>query len=512
MTTREKLGQLILFGFPDTQPDKDALRLMQEYKAGNVILFAHNLENPTQMRALCAQLQQTIKAATGIPALISIDQEGGVVSRLPAPAVSYPSAMAVAATGNTQNAYFSAYHTALELLALGVNCNHTPVLDINTNSQNPVIGVRSYGSDAQSVSAYALEVLRAQEDAGILSTPKHFPGHGDTEVDSHLGLPCVRKTKEELLACELIPFQKAILAKTPCIMIAHILFPMLEPKHLPASMSPVLIEQLLRKELGFEGLVMTDCLEMGAIQDQYGTPEGFVAALNAGVDIACISHTPTTAIKALELAEKAVANGTLPLARIDQALARVMAVKKKYLASSPEISVSYAENLAAAQKMMQSAITRLDKNGALPAVNAQTFFVGCPAYRATIASNAQDDGATFAQVLAQHFGAPFQVTSVNPAHDEVEEVLLAAQNAKVVVAGTYNAHLNLGQIALVNALCDAGHSVIAVALRNPYDLSFLRESAYKLAAFEYSPLSFGAVEAVLRGGAATGKFTLPKGV
>ena len=199
MTIREKLGQLMMFGFPDTQPGPEALRLICEYKAGNVVLFAHNLQSPTQMRQLCSSLRRLIQEQTGLPPFISIDQEGGVVARLPEGAVSFPSAMAVAATGQPENARLAALYTGRELAALGVNCNLAPVLDVNTNPHNPVIGVRSYGCVPVEAAPFAIAAIQGHLQAGVLPVAKHFPGHGDTAMDSHLGLPQVEKTLEQLV-------------------------------------------------------------------------------------------------------------------------------------------------------------------------------------------------------------------------------------------------------------------------------------------------------------------------
>ena len=509
MNLREKLGQLVMFGFPGTEPGPEALRLIEEYKAGNVTLFAHNLESAPQTRRLCEQLRRRIQEATGLPPIISIDQEGGVVARLTPDAVSFPSAMAVAATGDVQNAYIAAVDTGRELAAMGVNCNLAPVMDVNTNAQNPVIGVRAYGCVPSEAAPFALETIRGHLDAGVMPVAKHFPGHGDTNVDSHLGLPRVEKTLDELMECELVPYVQAIQQGVPAIMAAHILFPALEKNDLPASMSPAILQGLLREKLGFDGLIVSDCLEMGAIQDHYGTPEGFVAALKAGLDLACISHSPVLALRALDLAYAAVMDGSLPMERVDEAVAHVLKAKQRFAdASAAWDLVGCTEYRTAAKDIMAAAMTRLDENGALPKVDEQAFFVGCPAYRATFASSAPDDGNTFAQTLAGRFGAGFRVTGVQPDEQEIQSVLDATRPDQTVVVGTYNGHLNRGQLALVNALCDAQRKVITVALRNPYDLPAVSPKAWKLAAFEYTALSFDAVEQVLRGAPAPGKLHL----
>lgn len=382
-------------------------------------------------------------------------------------------------------------------------------MDVNTNAQNPVIGVRAYGCVPAEAAPFALETIRGHQDVGVMPVAKHFPGHGDTNVDSHLGLPRVEKSLDELMRCELVPYLQAIPQGLPAIMVAHILFPALDAANLPASMSPAILQDLLRKKLGFTGLVMSDCFEMGAIQDNYGTPQGFVAGLKAGLDMGCISHTPALALQALDLAYDAVMDGSLPMEQLDAALARVLEAKRRYadvtVCRQPEEDALCRQH---AREIMAAAITRLDDNGPLPAVDAQAFFVGCPAYRATFASNAADDGNTFAETLAQRFGAAFRVTPVQPEQADIQAVLALTHPGQTVVAGTYNGHLNRGQLALVDALCEAQRQVIAVALRNPYDLPALSPKAWKLAAFEYTPLSFDAVEQVLRGAPAPGRLHL----
>lgn len=517
MTVKEKLGQLMLFGFPGREPDEETYTLIREYKAGNVILFSHNIENMSQTRELCHRLRTEIRQATGIEPVISIDQEGGVVSRLPEDGAAFPSAMALAATGEAENARIAAYATGMELAALGINCNLGPVADLNTNTDNPVIGVRSYGKSAGEAVPFILSAIRGQEEAGILSVVKHFPGHGDTEVDSHLGLPCIGKGMEELLGCELLPFQRAVEQGVGAVMAAHILYPCLDPDGIPASMSRKILQGILRQKMGFEGLILSDCMEMKAIQDHFGTPEGFVRAIIAGVDLGCISHTPALAIQALRLAEQAVADGGLTMQRLDEAVERVLACKKRLLRQRAEEAAAAsaegsADHLAgsvkaarrAAEAIMRKAIVRADSLP-LPPVDETAVFMGCAAYRTTFASEIRDEENTFPQVMARRFGGGCLITPVNPEEKDIAEALGRTKEGQTVVTGTYNGHLNRGQLRLVNALCEAGRRVIAVALRNPYDLDLISDAACKLAAFEYTSLSFDAVERILRGEPAEGR-------
>src|SRR5690606_16726664 len=220
------------------------------------------------------------------------DQEGGRVTRMPKDATNVAGAMAIAATGRPENAYAAGRITARELRSLGINFNLAPVMDINNNPLNPVINVRSYGDTAEAVSEYGIAMMRGLVDGGVLSSLKHFPGHGDTNVDSHIGLPTINKTLEELEQLELIPFRAAIAQGAPAIMSSHILFPQIEPSGMPATMSRIIITELLKETLQFKGLVVSDCLEMDAIKQFYGTAHVGVGQVNAGFGIIFLSHPP----------------------------------------------------------------------------------------------------------------------------------------------------------------------------------------------------------------------------
>ena len=245
-----QVGQRLMTGFEGTEISQALRDAVHTYKIGNIILFEHNVENKEQLRRLCAELQALVQAETGTPALIAIDQEGGIVSRLKGDCAVVPSAMCVSATGKPENAYTAGKLTGEELAALGVNFDLAPVLDVNSNRKNVVIGTRSYGESPKLVAAYGVAMSRGLQAGGVLSCGKHFPGHGDTAVDSHLGLPLVEKSLEELEACELIPFRAAIDADIDAMMTTHILFPKLEKEKIPATMSRTIMTGLLRERLG----------------------------------------------------------------------------------------------------------------------------------------------------------------------------------------------------------------------------------------------------------------------
>ena len=356
MDLREQIGQRLVTGFPGTELTEDFRRMVREYKISNVILFRENITDCAQLKQLCGEIQALVRRETGHGAFITADQEGGLVTRLPGDAVNVPGAMAIAATGDPENAYRAGLLTGRELRALGVNFDLAPSVDVNSNPENPVIGARSYGDTPQEVSRYANRMIRGLLDGGVLCSAKHFPGHGDTDTDSHLALPCVDKSMEELERTELLPFREAVRAGVPAVMTTHILFPQLEPEHLPATMSRRIMTGVLREQMGFDGLIVSDCMEMRAIKDHFGTVNGVVAAMAAGVDLVFISHDTLLSGQAARAAEQAVAEGRLSAAEMQASVQRILALKEKWVDGMPEggfdFDAARRENEALLQKLI----------------------------------------------------------------------------------------------------------------------------------------------------------------
>ena len=248
---------------------------------GGIVLFADNIGTPDETRALAARIQERC-ALPGLPALIAVDQEGGRVRRLKDPATAFPSAMAVGATGDPAHAERWGLATARELRALGLNFDFAPVLDVNNNPANPVIGTRSYGEDPAAVARFGVAALTGLRAGGVAATGKHFPGHGDTGTDSHLDLPQIAGDLDRLRRVELPPFRAAIAAGIPAIMSSHIVFPALDPGGLPGTISRQILGGLLRDELGFDGVIVSDAMNMRAIADRWGIVDGAVRFIAAG--------------------------------------------------------------------------------------------------------------------------------------------------------------------------------------------------------------------------------------
>ena len=329
MTLQHNIGQRFIIGFDGTVLTPEFRRLVREYKTGNVILFRENLQSAGQAKALCDDIKALIIEETGIPPFIAIDQEGGRVSRLPADMTNVAGAADLGAAGDAAVVEAVAL-TAIELRRIGVNFNLAPVFDVNSNPANPVIGDRSFGATPELVADLGAAAVAAWERAGILCCGKHFPGHGDTSVDSHLELPRVDKTRAELEAGELLPFRRAIARGIPALMSAHILFPQVEPSRVPATMSKAIITGILREALGFKGLVLSDAMEMNAIKQYYGTPTGCIEAIRAGVDIVLVCHDVALMEASLAAVTETYTNSGFDSTAFDASIERIIQYKKKY--------------------------------------------------------------------------------------------------------------------------------------------------------------------------------------
>ena len=505
------IGQRLVFGFQGPALTESFRQLVRQYKIGNVILFRHNVVDNAQLRALCTDIQQLVQSETGHPAFITIDQEGGMVSRLGADAVVTPGNMAVAATGDPVNARIAAQITARQLRGLGINLNLAPVLDVNSNARNPVIGVRSFGDDPTRVADFAREAVLGYQNENVCCCGKHFPGHGDTAVDSHLGLPCIDRSFDELMQRELKPFIAGIEAGAPAVMTTHILFPQIEPEHIPATMSRRIVTGLLRGEMSFTGLVTSDCMEMQAVQKFFGSVNGVLAAMNAGVDLVLLSHTTLLSGEAAKAAAEALQSGKLDRKEMEESVDRILAAKAK-LAAVPAAAFDAEQAAALNDKLLRATITEVHvPKAGRPNVGGHPLCLGCQVYRTGLVGNVVDDvQQSFPVMMAKALGGDGFTTPIDPSEDEIYEWVRRAESYTSIVIGTYNGHLHSQQLELTKALAEhSGKPVIVVALRNPYDLFPLPETIYTLAAYEYTARSTAAVADVLLGRhAATGRLPI----
>lgn len=368
--TREQLksliGQVLVCGFSGDSLDDQARTLIETHHVANIILFSRNVTSVPQVQKLNRDLQ-SLAASSGqpLPLLICTDQENGLVRRLSQDVPGLPGNMAVGASHDAGLSLETGRVTGRLLAALGINMDLAPVLDINNNPQNPVIGVRSYGDDPQEVSVMGTAMLQGLREGHVIACAKHFPGHGDTMVDSHLDLPVLNHTLKRMQEVELVPFKAAIEAGVPALMTAHIVFEQLD-SHFPATLSPAVLTGLLRGTLGFRGVITTDCLEMNAIAEGVGVGPGAVLALLAGADMVMVSHHLDLQEEAIRAIEEAVDQGELPLPRLEEAASRIAQLKRAMAgAEGPELFEPAREEAQALQvRGSREALTLLSDRGA----------------------------------------------------------------------------------------------------------------------------------------------------
>lgn len=327
---RRHAGQLAIAGFAGNTIPSDLKLLAREFDLGGIILFARNVDSPEQVAELAREARELEQ---DLPLWVSVDQEGGRVARLRSPFTEWPPMLTLGRSGDVTLAHRFARALAAELKAVGVTLDYTPVLDVLTNPKNPVIGDRALAERAEDVARFGAAIISALQAEGIAASGKHFPGHGDTSVDSHLELPLIEHPAERLEAVELIPFKAAIEAGVASIMTAHILIPAVDEER-PATLSARIVNQMLKKQLGYDGLVLSDDLEMKAISARYSIPDATVKAIAAGCDavLMCGADQDVQA-RSLEAVIRAVETGEVPLRRVEDALARHRRVKERFLAA-----------------------------------------------------------------------------------------------------------------------------------------------------------------------------------
>ncbi len=324
---RQKLAQMFIVGCCGESLSRDEQLIFEEYGFGGFILFRENCCAPQQISPLCRSLWDT---APNEPPFLAVDQEGGRVHRLPPPFTPFPPAGLIGAKRNPDLAYRCGRATAAELALVGINLNFAPVLDVNSNMANPIIGDRAFGAEPGQVIDISSSWMRGLRDGGIIPCGKHFPGHGDTETDSHLALPVVEKSLDALKTVELPPFAHACSAKIQALMTAHVRYNALDPR-LPATLSEPIVTGLLRHQLGYDGVVFSDDMEMKAIRDNFALNEAAVLALRAGIDALLFCHELPKAVQTWEfLCDEAEKDPALR-AQVENSYRRITELKRRYL-------------------------------------------------------------------------------------------------------------------------------------------------------------------------------------
>jgi beta-N-acetylhexosaminidase len=507
MDIERDVGQMFMIGFDGEGLTPDIKTLIKEFKIGGVILFRRNLKDRDQVRRLCQELQDFSLSVNHTPLFIAIDQEGGVVSRLDRGVSVFPGNMALGATRSEHLSYTTGKIMALELRALGINLNLAPVLDVNTNPANPGIGVRSYGDDPQLVSRMGLQMIKGMKDGGLFCCAKHFPGKGDAELDAHIALPRVSKGRRGLHDVELVPFKSAIKEGVDFCMVSHVLYPSVDPTW-PASLSDTIISGLLKVELGFPGVVITDDLEMGAIKESLSIPEASKRSIMAGADVILICHRRDLQVESIKALIYAVRRGEVPRRRIDDAMDRILALKTR------EDMFQVRGDIASLVKghgditieIADRSITKVrDKKGLLPISirDEERLLVVVPTLGALTQveeeSEENPSRVLINEFTKRHKQSDCRIVKLDPEPEEIKRCSEESIACPIVVVITCNAQFFKGQVELVKKIYRKNKNLIVISLRNPYDLSYFPEVETFVAAYSFRRPSIQAASRVLFG-------------
>lgn len=507
LTLEQALGQKLMLSFRGTTPSADFLATLQHQHVGGLTLFRSlNVESPAQVRALTAALQRAA-ADNGQPLLlIGVDQEGGQLMAIGDGPTPFPGNMALGATGSEDLARRVGYAIGLELAAMGININYAPVCDVNVNPANPVVGTRSFGEDATLVARLCAAKVEGLQAAGVAATAKHFPGHGDTATDSHYGTPTLLHDAARLREVEFPPFVAAVQAGARLVMTAHIALPALnQGLNLPATLSPAILHGILRGELGFQGVIISDALDMHAIEQGAGLGSAVVAASAAGVDMLMLT-TYTDQAGIYTTLCHAAQQGLLSPEETFASTARILELKA-WVATQPQPElaiVGCADHRALAHEIAARAVTLVHDSAArLPlrlAPDARLAVILPRPADLTPADTSSYIVPRLAHALRPHHAHVDEIIiPLDPSAAEIATLHEQARPYDLVIVGTINAYTHAGQAALVNALLDSGVPTIAVALRMPYDLqAFPRVPTY-LCTYSIQPPAMDALAQALFG-------------
>ncbi|MFI9805918.1 glycoside hydrolase family 3 protein [Streptomyces sp. NPDC052301] len=526
MTLEEKVGQLFVmrvYGHSATAPDqadidanlkeigvRTAAELIATYRVGGIIYFtwAHNTRDPHQIADLSDGIQRaSLDQPRGLPVLIATDQEHGAVCRVGKPATLFPGAMAIGAGGSRSDARTLGRISGTELRAMGINQDYSPDADVNVNPANPVIGVRSFGADPDAVARLVAAEVKGYQDAGVAATAKHFPGHGDTAVDSHTGFPVITHSRDLWEKLDAVPFRAAVAAGIDSIMTAHIQFPALDDSGDPATLSHPILTGILREELGYDGVVITDSLGMEGVRTKYGDDRVPVLALKAGVDQ--LLNPPSLDV-AWHAVLRAVQDGELTESRLDESILRILRLKARLglfdhaltTRAGVDRAVGTKSHLATADRIAERTTTLLvNEDGILPLDRREqrrVLVVGAdPA--SPSGTTGPPTGVLAAALTELGFTATALSTGTAPSAATVTKAVTAAQDADAVVVATYNVAASDSQRTLVERLLATGRPVVAVAVRNPYDVAQLPAVKGFLATYCWTDVELRAAARVIAG-------------
>jgi beta-N-acetylhexosaminidase len=504
----EATGLQLMLAFEGTQPPPEVLAWLTTHPTAGFTLFRHhNVENPAQVRGLTAALQAAATEAGHPPLLIAADQEGGQLVALGEGTTAFPGNMALGATGDADLARRVGYALGRELAAMGINVDYAPVCDVNTNLQNPNVGVRAFGDDPALVGQMAAAMIGGLQAAGVAATAKHFPGNGDSSLDPHDGVPVLAHDLDRLGEVELPPFQAAIDAGVRLVMTGHVAVPAItgDPA-LPATLSRIIMRDLLREEMGFAGLLISDAFDMRAISQGSGQIVDAIAAIRAGVDLLLLPANADVQERIYHGLWLALSRGLVTKRHLHPSLERVLALKRWVAEQEqPDLAVvGCAKHRRLEQEVARRAVTLVRDNSSLlplhlPADAAVAAITPEPQDLTPADTSSYVRPAMATALRAYHPRVDEFITSQPPASTEIAALRERAAEYDLLVVGTISAHLQPEQGTLVQELLSTGVPVITVALRTPYDLLAYPQAGTHLCTYSIQPCALEALGAAMWG-------------
>ena len=523
MTLEQAVGQQFLLTFEGREvPPDQFLAVLRRQHVGGVVLFRHkNMGNLAELRGLTHALQRAAAESGQPPLLIAADQEGGQLIAVDQ-TTPFPGNMALGAAGSDKLAYRVGRAIGKELSAVGINVDFAPVCDVNSNPLNPVIGTRSFGEDPKLVARMSAALIRGLQSSGVAATAKHFPGHGDTSSDSHRGAPIVRHDAKRIRSVELLPFRAAVDAGVRLVMTAHIVMPALNggSNELPATLSRKILRDLLRHKMRFNGVIVSDALDMHAMEQGSGYVAETMAAVAAGIDLLLFNHDLSRVEPACSNLAQAARRGLLSADEIHASARRIMALKNwiKRQPQEPMAVIGCKEHLDLAQDVARKSITLVrDTALQLPlrVGPEESIAVAIPRPEdLTPADTSSYVKPVLADALRRYHPRVDEFSfGMSPASEEIGGLSERLAKYEVVILGTINATAHPGQAELVKKLIKQGTRVITVALRMPYDLAVYPAASTYVCTYSILPPSMDALAEALFGRIAfTGSLpvTIPK--
>jgi beta-N-acetylhexosaminidase len=495
------VGEQLMIGIPGPVLRDEDVRLFRETRAGGLILYRRNFEGGEQLQRLLG----TLESALGRRLLVGTDHEGGRIVMLGGSTTIFPDSLALGAAGEEAFAYRQGLFEARELRRLGVDVNLAPVLDVLTERYSPNIGIRSYGKDPKIVARYGVARIRGMQKGGLSACAKHFPGKGHSPLDAHLKLPTIESTWAEMHMVHLPPFLEAIEAGIECVMTSHPVYPNLDPARVPATFSRLIVEDYLRGQVGFRGVIVSDDLEMGAVSETCPIGEASVRAAAAGHDLLLVCHTEVAQRTSAAALVEAYRDGRLPRRGLDQAVERIQRLRARRSTRfeggppAPEPEAGPLAWAIATRAVTRVAAGRPDLTHALNGRVAVVFprFSELAA-RITIEAEVADERAYLTRAFA-HIGVAPQVVlvAIEPTTAEIADAAEHAAAADATVLFLYDAHLYPSNRALLDAVTARARTLAVVLLRDPYDAAFLAPGVLGLTAYGWRKCQIDAVIARL---------------